>query len=41
MSAVAQAPEATYRPNVGWIAGLLVILAVLGVGAGLWFHFHP
>jgi hypothetical protein len=26
---------------VGWIAGLLIILAVLGAGAFLWFHYHP
>jgi hypothetical protein len=25
----------------GWIAGGLVILAVLAIGAGLWFHYHP
>ncbi len=25
----------------GWIAGSLVILAVLAIGAGLWFHYHP
>jgi hypothetical protein len=25
----------------GWIASALVILAVLGIGAILWFHFHP
>jgi hypothetical protein len=27
--------------NRGWIAGLLVILAVLVVGAALWFSHHP
>jgi hypothetical protein len=27
--------------NAGWIASLLVILAVMGAGAVLWFHFHP
>jgi len=25
----------------GWLAGGLVILAVLLVGVGLWFHYHP
>jgi hypothetical protein len=27
--------------NLGWIAGFLVIVAVLAVGAVLWFSFHP
>ncbi|HTW76902.1 MAG TPA: hypothetical protein VMG14_03960 [Thermoplasmata archaeon] len=27
--------------NNGWIAGFLVILAVLAVGAVLWFSHHP
>jgi hypothetical protein len=26
---------------IGWLAGGLVIVAVLAVGAGLWFHYHP
>jgi hypothetical protein len=25
----------------GWVFGFLVIVIVLSVGAGLWFHFHP
>jgi hypothetical protein len=25
----------------GWIASLLIIVAVLAVGASLWFWFHP
>jgi hypothetical protein len=25
----------------GWIAAGIVILAVLAIGAGLWFHYHP
>ena len=29
------------NPNAGWIAGFLVILGVLGVGAWLWFSYHP
>jgi hypothetical protein len=29
------------NPNRGWIAGFLVILAVLLVGAALWFTHHP
>jgi hypothetical protein len=33
--------ERPYHPNAGWIAGLLVILAVLSVGAFLWFSYHP
>jgi hypothetical protein len=27
--------------NVGWIAGFLVILATLALGAVLWFSHHP
>ena len=27
--------------NAGWIAGGLVILAVLAFGAVLWFMYHP
>ena len=27
--------------NAGWIAGLLIILAVLAVGGALWFTYHP
>ena len=29
------------RANLAWIAGFLVILAVLVVGAVLWFSYHP
>lgn len=25
----------------GWLVGGLIILIVLGIGAGLWFHYHP
>jgi hypothetical protein len=25
----------------GWILGLLLIVILLAVGAGLWLHFHP
>ncbi|HYA58674.1 MAG TPA: hypothetical protein VEH57_09505 [Thermoplasmata archaeon] len=25
----------------GWIAGTLAIIAIMAVGAGLWFSFHP
>jgi hypothetical protein len=27
--------------NIAWIAGFLVILAVLVVGGVLWFSYHP
>jgi hypothetical protein len=27
--------------NAGWIAGVIVILAVLAIGGALWFTFHP
>lgn len=27
--------------NIGWIAGFVIILGVLAVGAALWFKFHP
>ncbi len=27
--------------NKGWIAGFIVILVVLVIGAVLWFSFHP
>ena len=33
--------ETEYRANAGWIAGALVILAVLVVGAAFWFMHHP
>jgi hypothetical protein len=25
----------------GWLVGGLIILAVLAIGGGLWFHYHP
>ena len=25
----------------GWFLGLILIVIVLSVGAGLWLHFHP
>jgi hypothetical protein len=28
------------NPNIGWIAGMAVVLAVLAVGASLWIYFH-
>ncbi len=27
--------------NAGWLAGGLLILAVLLIGAAFWFHYHP
>jgi hypothetical protein len=29
------------QENAGWIAGLLVIVAILAVGATFWFMYHP
>jgi hypothetical protein len=34
-------PEDSRHQNAGWIAGGLVILLVLLVGAALWFTYHP
>lgn len=25
----------------GWAIGLIILVIVLGIGAGLWLHFHP
>ncbi len=25
----------------GWVLGLLIVVIVLAVGAGFWFHYHP
>jgi hypothetical protein len=27
-------------PNIGWIAGTAIVLAVLAVGASLWIYYH-
>ena len=27
--------------NVGWIAGFLLVAAVLAIGAAFWFKYHP
>jgi hypothetical protein len=27
--------------NIGWIAGFIIIVAVLAVGGVLWFTYHP
>ena len=36
--------DATYRsdenPNAGWIAGLVVVLAVLAIAGSLWIFYH-
>ncbi len=34
-------PGARGNRYAGWIAGGLAILAVLAVGAGFWFRYHP
>ena len=33
--------EDARNPYAGWLAGVLVILAVLAVGTGFWFFYHP
>jgi uncharacterized membrane protein len=45
-TAVASAPGGRTRNGrwdayKGWLIGLLIIVIVLAVGAGLWLHFHP
>jgi hypothetical protein len=25
----------------GWVLGLLIVVIILAVGAGFWFHYHP
>lgn len=39
--ASANAAERPYHPNAGWIAALLVIAVIFGIGAFLWFSYHP
>ncbi len=34
-------PEAHRLHNAGWIAGALVIIGILAIGAALWLHYHP
>lgn len=34
-------PATSWELYKGWVYGLVIILAVLSVGAGFWFHFHP
>ncbi|MGI0130777.1 MAG: hypothetical protein ACREDE_07320 [Thermoplasmata archaeon] len=29
------------RENAGWLAALLIIAAVVAIGATLWFKYHP
>lgn len=41
MSATSKAPELGGGAYTGWLASFLIILAVLCVGAALWFIFHP
>lgn len=38
---VAASAEREPNPYAGWIAGGLIILAILAVGATLWFSHHP
>ncbi len=44
MSAAHATPPSPFEdegnPYIGWIAGLVVIVGVLAVGAALWIKFH-
>ena len=40
MSAAAPIDD-DYSANAGWLAGLLIVLAIVVVGAAVWFHYHP
>ena len=40
-SATRGAAEVTGGAYTGWIVSALIIAAVLGVGAVLWFTYHP
>ena len=35
------AEEPAWGANSGWIAGFLVIVAVMAIGAAFWFMYHP
>jgi hypothetical protein len=39
-SANADATEEEGSPYAGWAASLLLVVLVLAIGAGLWFHYH-
>ncbi len=41
MPATSTASGTDRNDTAGWLAGFLVILAVLAVGAVLWFTHHP
>jgi len=41
MGANSRAPEMSGGAYTGWIASLLIVAVVLGVGAVLWFSYHP
>jgi hypothetical protein len=41
MSAAPAPPEGALSHDAGWIAGAIVIAAVLLVGAAFWFMHHP
>jgi hypothetical protein len=40
VAATNRAPS-TWELYKGWFLGLFLIVIVLAVGAGFWFHFHP
>ncbi len=41
MTADAAAPEEAPGLYAGWLAGLLIIVGVMAVGAFFWFTHHP
>ncbi|MGI0070715.1 MAG: hypothetical protein ACRECT_01355 [Thermoplasmata archaeon] len=35
-------PEGSSRnANAGWIAGLIIVIAVFVIGGAFWFSYHP
>ena len=34
-------PASAWDLYKGWVVGFVIILIVMGAGAGLWFHYHP
>lgn len=34
-------PATGWELYKGWVYGSMVVLIVLAVGAGFWFHYHP
>jgi hypothetical protein len=40
-SAAGKTGSRSWEPYKGWVIGLVIIVIVLAIGAGLWFYFHP